>query len=120
MNERNKKPERQNKHVRKGDTVLIISGNEKGMKGTVLSRTEDRAVIQGLNIRTKAVKKSQANPHGGHVKTESSIHISNVRLCDNEGKPLKLKVRQNQSGERELVSFEGKQETVFRQIKKPK
>lgn len=59
-----KKATKQNKHIRKGDKVLVIAGNERGQVGTVLSRSDDRAVVQGLNLRKRHVKKSQTNPNG--------------------------------------------------------
>ena len=72
--------------IKKGDTVLVITGNDKGRTGAVLLRKGDRVVIQGMNIRKRHVKrqapgKSQAKM-AGPVEREMSIHISNVKLVD--------------------------------------
>ena len=66
--------------VKKGDTVKVISGGNRGKEGTVLAvdRKKDRVVVEGVNIVTKHVKPSPANPQGGVTTTEAGIHISNV------------------------------------------
>ena len=65
-------------HVIKGDTVIVTSGNYRGISGDVLRVDGDRVVVQGVNIRSKHIKPSQANPQGGVVRREMPIHISNV------------------------------------------
>ncbi len=71
-------------HVRKGDTVKVISGNEKGKSGKVLEVViaKNRAIIEGLNLVTKHVKPSATNPNGGIEKTEAGIHLSNLMVVD--------------------------------------
>ena len=71
-------------HIRKGDTVKVISGNSKGKKGKVLevNREKRRAFVEGVNIVTKHVKPSATKPEGGIEKTEASIHMSNLMLVD--------------------------------------
>jgi large subunit ribosomal protein L24 len=71
-------------HVRKGDTVKVISGNEKGKSGKVLEVliAKNRAIIEGLNLVTKHVKPSATNPNGGIEKTEAGIHLSNLMVVD--------------------------------------
>ena len=71
-------------HIRKGDTVKVISGNSKGKQGQVLEvdREKRRAFVEGVNIVTKHVKPSATNPEGGIEKTEASIHISNLMVVD--------------------------------------
>ena len=63
--------------IKSGDTVKVISGGNRGKKGSVLSvdRKTDRVVIEGVNIITKHVKPSASNPQGGVVKVEAAIHI---------------------------------------------
>lgn len=107
-----------NKKVIKGDKVVAITGNNKGQVGTVLSRVGDKVIVQGLNVRKKHIKKSQANPNGGIVDRERPIHISNVKVCNADGKPLKLKTRITAEGDRELYYRNGDQEVVHRVIKK--
>lgn len=71
-------------HVRKGDTVQIIAGNDKGKSGKVqeVIREKYRAIVEGANMVTKHVKPSAANPEGGIQKTEASIHLSNLMVVD--------------------------------------
>ncbi len=71
-------------HIKKGDTVKVISGNSKGKTGTVLTvNTEKyRAIVEGTNMITKHVKPSATSPNGGIEKREASIHLSNLMLVD--------------------------------------
>ncbi len=87
------KPNQSNKKIRKGDRVVAIAGNNKGLMGTVLSRKGDKVVVQGLNVRKKHVKKSQEAPKGRIVEIERPIHISNVKVCVEGDTAAKLKVR---------------------------
>ncbi len=106
------------KKIRKGDTVVAIAGNDRGQTGSVLAVVGEKAVVQGLNVRKKHVKPTQQNQRGGIVELEKPIHISNLKLCDKDGKPMKVKVRTEKSGERKLVySVDGKQ-VVHRTVKK--
>lgn len=115
----NKDKPKLNSKIRKGDKVVAISGNYRGQTGTVLSRDADKAVVQGLNVRKKHVKATQANPKGGILELEKPIHISNLKVCDSLDKPIKLKVRSNKkSGERELYHIVDGKEVVHRSIKK--
>ena len=71
-------------HIRKGDTVKVLSGNSKGKTGVVLEiiTAKGRALVEGVNIITKHVKPSATNPEGGINKTEASINVSNLMLVD--------------------------------------
>ncbi len=80
-------------HIRTGDKVMIIAGNEKGKSGIVtkIVREKERAIIEGLNMVTKAVKPSNENPEGGFIKKEAGIHISNLMLIDPKtGQPTRI------------------------------
>ena len=68
------------RHVRKGDTVIVTAGDNKGRTGKVLRvvTDHDKVVVEGINIKTRHMKPSQANPQGGVVHKEMPIHISNV------------------------------------------
>lgn len=78
-----------NKSIRKGARVLVIAGNDRGKTGEVLSRAEDRVLIQGVNVRKKHLKRTQQTQGGRVVEMEVPIHISNVCLCDKEGNRVK-------------------------------
>ena len=108
------------KKIRKGDRVVAISGNNKGLIGTVQSCKGDRAIVQGLNLRKKHVKKSQEAPKGRIVEIERPIHVSNLKVCVEGDTAAKLKVRTSKQGDRELVYKQGDQEMVYRSVKKPK
>lgn len=71
-------------HIRTGDTVKVLSGDDKGKTGKVLSVNLEkrRAVVEGLNMVTKHVKPTAANPQGGIEKKEAAIHVSNLMLVD--------------------------------------
>lgn len=114
------KPNQSTKKVRKGDRVVAISGNNRGLMGTVQSRNGDKVVVQGLNIRKKHVKKSQEAPQGRIVEIERPIHVSNLKVCVEGDTAAKLKVRTSKKGDRELVYKQGDQEMVYRSVKKPK
>lgn len=71
-------------HIKKGDTVKVLSGNSKGKTGAVLEvfPNKYRAIVEGLNMVTKHTKPSAESPEGGIKKVEASIHISNLMLVD--------------------------------------
>jgi large subunit ribosomal protein L24 len=69
-------------HVRKGDLVIVIAGANKGKKGKILRVVGDRVVIEKVAMIKRHTKATQANPQGGIVDKEGSIHISNVQLFD--------------------------------------
>lgn len=71
-------------HVKKGDQVLVLTGNDKGQKGRVLmvSPEKERVLVEGINMRTHHEKPSQENPQGGRLKREAMIHVSNVMVID--------------------------------------
>lgn len=72
----------QNKlHVKSGDTVRIIAGDDKGTEGAVIrvDTKKLRVYVEGAKMQKKALKKSQANPDGGIVEVEGPIHVSNVK-----------------------------------------
>jgi len=71
-------------HVKKGDTVIVITGDNKGSQGTVLQvlPAKGRVLVEGVNMIKKAIKPSQQNQNGGHIEKEAPIAISNVKLAD--------------------------------------
>ena len=70
--------------IKKGDYVIVLSGNDKGRKGEVLSVSpaEERVVVKGVRLVKRHVKPSQADPEGGIKTFEAPIHISNVSHID--------------------------------------
>src|SRR5271155_5743399 len=93
---------RESKKIRKGDRVMAISGNDRGQVGQVLRVIGSKAVVQGINLRKKHVKRSQSSPQGGVIDFERPIHISNLRVCTADNQPIKLKVRFDSKGQREF------------------
>lgn len=88
-------------HIKKGDTVKVIAGNDKGHTGKVLSVLVDksRAVVEGANIISKATKPNAQNTQGGIVKKEAPIHISNLQLIDpKSGNPTRVGRRIGSNG----------------------
>ena len=71
-------------HIKKGDTVYVNAGNDKGKTGKVLEVIvdRDRAVVEGVNIVSKHTKPNSAHPQGGIIKQEARVHISNLNLID--------------------------------------
>ena len=74
--------------VKKGDTVQVISGKDKGKTGEVLRTlpTENRVIVQGINLRTRHVKPTQEGETGRIVTEEASLHASNVMLYSTDQK----------------------------------
>jgi large subunit ribosomal protein L24 len=71
-------------HVRKGDTVTVISGNHKGASGKVLAvlPKKEQVLVEGVRIIKKHTRKSQDNPNGAIIEREGPIHVSNVKLVE--------------------------------------
>ena len=107
--------------LKKGDKVLILAGNDRGRTGAILRRKGDRVVVQGINIRKKHAKRRAQVQTPSIIEIEMPIHISNVCLCNEEGKPIQLKVKQTKN-EKELVYHsggkKGDKEVSFRTLRK--
>ncbi len=71
-------------NIKKGDNVVVITGESKGQKGRVLEviRDKDRALVEGVNMVKKSTKPNSKNPQGGIIEKEAPIHISNLMLVD--------------------------------------
>jgi len=105
------------KWIRKNDKVVVLAGNERGRTATVLSRRGDKVLLQGLNIRKRHARRKSKNAPSEILEKEMPLAISNVALCNEEGSPIKLKVRWNSKGEKELYYLEGSKEIVHRLAK---
>ena len=93
-------------HIKKGDTVCVIAGDNKGQQGKVLKVevSKQRAIVEGVNLVKKATKPNAQNPQGGIVEQEAPIHISNLQVLDPQsGKPTRVGLRSNAEGK--LVRF---------------
>ncbi|HAX93088.1 MAG TPA: 50S ribosomal protein L24 [Bacteroidales bacterium] len=85
-------------HIKKGDTVVVITGESKGQKGRVLDvdRDKNRAIVEGVNTVSKHTKPNAKSPQGGILKKEAPINISNLMLVDPaSGKPTRIGRRLN-------------------------
>ena len=71
-------------HIKKGDTVYVNAGNDKGKTGKVLEVIVDkeRAIVEGVNMVSKHTKPNAKHPQGGIIKQEAGIHISNLQVVD--------------------------------------
>lgn len=90
---------RQKLHIKVGDTVKIISGESNGQEGKILTidRKKNRATVEGVNLIKKHEKPSAANPEGGIVEKESSIHISNIMIVS-DGDASRIGRKANEKG----------------------
>ena len=94
-------------HIKKGDTVYVLSGNDKGKSAKVLTvfPAKYSAIVEGLNLVTKHIKPSADNPKGGIEKQEAPMHISNLMLVDPaDGKPTRIFRKRNKDGKIERIS----------------
>ena len=88
-------------HIKKGDTVYVNTGKDKGKTGKVIKVfvEEQRSIVEGLNIVSKNQKPNAKNPQGGIIKMEAPIHISNLNVVDPKtGKPTRIGRRLNEEG----------------------
>ena len=91
-------------HIKKGDLVKVLAGEDRSKQGRVLEVDRDRAVaiVEGLNINKKHSKPSTANPQGGIVDQEGPIHISNLMLIDAKtGEPGRVGRKADKEGKLE-------------------
>jgi large subunit ribosomal protein L24 len=79
--------------IKKGDTVFVRSGKDKGRTGTVLRvmPKDDKVVVEGINVAARHRKPSQGNPQGGIERSEAPLHISKVAVAGADGKPTRVR-----------------------------
>ncbi len=101
--------------IKKGDTVIVLTGKNKGSQGEVL-RTMPRdakVVVKGVNVLAKNQKPSQANPQGGITRKEAPIHVSNVALADPKtGKATKVGFTTDKDGNKTRVARKSGEQIV--------
>src|SRR5215210_4863371 len=92
--------------IKRGDTVVVISGKERGKRGEVeqVIPAKSRVVVSGVNTRTRHARPTQQNPEGAYT-FDAPIHVSNVMLVDpDSGQPTRVRYRFAASGEKIRVS----------------
>ncbi len=79
-------------HIKKGDTVYVNAGDDKGKTGRVLEVQveKQRAIVEGINMVPKHTKPNAKSPQGGIVKKQAPIHISNLNVVDKNNKPTRI------------------------------
>ena len=88
-------------HIKKGDTVIVNAGDDRGKQGRVVLVlvSKNKAVVEGVNVVSKSTKPSAKHPQGGIVKMEAPIHVSNLSLIDpKSGKATRIGRRVNENG----------------------
>ena len=96
-------------HIKKGDTVYVNTGENRGATGKVLKVFVDkqRAIVEGVNMVSKSRKPDAKHPQGGIIKQEASIHISSLNVVDPKtGKPTRIGRKLNEEGK--LVRYSKK------------
>jgi len=91
----------------KGDRVRVIRGNHRDMEGTVTEvlPDKDRVVVEGVNMRKRHQRPTEANPDGGIITFEAPIHASNVMLVDpSEDEPTRIRMKIEEDGRKERIS----------------
>jgi large subunit ribosomal protein L24 len=100
------------RHIRKGDTVIVTAGNDRGATGEVLRVLSggERVVVQGVNVRTKHLKAGRRGAtQGGIVRREMPIHVSNVSPVV-DGRPTRVRFEQRPDGSKVRVAVRGGRE----------
>ena len=93
-------------NIKKGDTVVVITGSDKGRRGRVLRvlPKESRVVVEGVNMIRRHTRPSSRNQQGGIVEREAPIHVSNVMAwCEAAGRPSKIFKKRLEDGSRVRV-----------------
>ena len=93
--------------IRKGDSVQVISGNDKGRRSTVLNVFKDRGrvIVEGVNMRKHHTRPTSRDPQGGIIEREAPIHISNIMgVCPKTDQPTRISHKQLDNGKHVRVS----------------
>jgi large subunit ribosomal protein L24 len=93
--------------IKKGDSVVVLSGKDKGKTGTVakVMPKEGKIVVEGVNVATRHRKPSQANPQGGIERREAPMNISKVAVADpKDGKPTRVRFETKKDGTKVRVA----------------
>jgi large subunit ribosomal protein L24 len=95
--------------VKKGDTVVVIAGKDKGAKGKVIQTypPKERVLVEGVNRikkHTRITQNQRGAQSGGIITQEAAIHVSNVMVVDSDGKPTRVGKKTTEDGKRVRVS----------------
>jgi len=93
--------------IKKGDTVVVLAGKDKGKSGEVTSvmPKDSKVVVSGVNVAVRHRKPNQANPQGGLDRFEAPLHISNVALADpKSGKATRVRIETAKDGKKTRVA----------------
>jgi large subunit ribosomal protein L24 len=88
-------------HIKKGDTVFVNAGDDRGKSGKVLEvlTEKNRAIVEGINMVSKHTKPNAKSPQGGIIKQEAGVHVSNLQVVDpTKGGPTRIGRRMNDKG----------------------
>ncbi len=100
------------RHVRRDDMVIVTSGDDKGKQGRILRVIPGdhpnltKVVVEGINVRTRHMRPSQANPQGGTVQKELPIHVSKVSPVV-DGKPTRVRFEIADNGAKRRIAVKG-------------
>jgi large subunit ribosomal protein L24 len=100
-------------HIKKGDMVMVIAGDDKGKKGRVIEviNAQNRALIEGINIVSRHTKPNAQNQQGGIIKKEAPVNISNLKVVDKAGNATRIGRKLNDAGK--LVRYSKKSGEVI-------
>ncbi|MGN3974048.1 50S ribosomal protein L24 [Tsuneonella sp. SYSU-LHT278] len=93
--------------IKKGDSVVVLSGKDKGRTGTVqaVMPKDGKVLVDGINVIVRHRKPTQTNPQGGIDRTPAPLHISKVALADpKDGKPTRVRFETNKDGRKVRVA----------------
>ena len=100
------------RHVRKGDTVVVTAGGQRGQIGEVVrvisgkGPGDERVIVKGINLRTKHLKPTRISPQGGIITKEAPIHISNVSPSV-DGRPTRVRFQTRPDGSKVRLAVRG-------------
>lgn len=98
------------RHVRQGDLVMAIAGNDRGKTGHVLrvDPKKNQVYVEGMNVRKKHIRPSQKNPQGGRIDKEMPLHLSNVQpVSPSTGKPTRVRFETREDGSKVRIAANG-------------
>jgi len=96
-----------NAKIKKGDTVVVLSGKDKGKTGEVtkVMPKDSKVIVSGVNVAVRHRKPTQANPQGGLERREAAMHISKVALADpKDGKPTRVRFEKTEDGKMQRIA----------------
>ena len=96
-----------NAKIKKGDTVVVLSGKDKGRSGEVtkVMPKDSKVLVSGVNVAVRHRKPTQDNPQGGLERSEAPMHISKVALADpKDGKPTRVRFEKTKDGKMQRVA----------------